>query len=76
MENGVCAQESGFVGDPAEGERGDEGKSHEERGGKNETSRGETDVGIEPAVSDDAAQGGGRAGGRVPENEAAEHFDI
>lgn len=66
MENLVCADEGGFVGEPAEGERGDEGKGHEEGGGEDETARGEADVWVQPAVSDDASQGGGGAGRGVP----------
>ena len=69
-------REDELVDDPADQERKGQGKSHEERSGEDETAGREADVGIEPAVADDGSQRGGRARGRVPQDEAAEHFDI
>ena len=61
---------------PAACERKGEEDGGKECAGKNETPCGKAGVRVKPAVADDGSECGGGAGGRRPEDQAADGFGV
>ena len=79
VHRGAQTREHGLIGQPADAQGRRQAQQHHQRGGEDDGPRGEADVGPQPAVGgagNDGAERGGGAGVRVPEGEAAGHFEV